>query len=73
MSNRVVGKCSLCGGVVTMPESWMSVDPPSPQCQKCHAVKDDTDGLPVIPMKPVVQGTVKTFRTRAQVRAAQKQ
>lgn len=47
MSVRVIGKCSLCGGRVTVPIAWWSVVPPVPTCERCGAVADT-----VIPMKP---------------------
>jgi hypothetical protein len=52
LDDRVVGKCGICGGLVTVPTVWHSVVPPTPQCQKCHAVKDETANLPTVPMVP---------------------
>lgn len=52
--NRIIGKCSLCGGDVTLPEVWMGVKPPVPTCEKCGAVEDSNK--PVIPMKRAYRG-----------------
>jgi len=46
----VIGACSLCGGSVVMPDHWLSVRPPVPSCERCHAVRASV--LPVIPMRP---------------------
>ena len=50
MSRHVIGKCSICGGLVTLPEYHHSVTPPVPKCKKCGAVADN---LPTIPMTPI--------------------
>lgn len=49
---RVVGKCGLCGGRVTVPDFWLSVVPPVPSCERCGAAVDDTAFLPTLPMRP---------------------
>lgn len=49
---RVVGKCGVCGGRVTVPTIWWGVVPPTPTCESCGALVDDTAFLPVLPMKP---------------------
>lgn len=49
----IIGKCSICGGRVTVPHIWMSVEPPSPTCDGCHAVAENTG--PVIPMRPIAE------------------
>lgn len=41
MSLTVVGKCSLCGGKVTIPNVWMGMTPPEPRCMSCHATPKD--------------------------------
>lgn len=51
MSDCVIGTCSLCGGAVTVPETWMGIHPPTPTCSKCHGVPKQPHG-PVIDMKP---------------------
>lgn len=51
MSMRTVGTCSLCGGVVTVPDPWMGVTPPTPSCSRCHAVPVEAHG-PVVQMQP---------------------
>lgn len=52
MNEKAVGKCSLCGGLVTVPTVFWSVVPPTPTCQKCGAVMDVAATLPTVPMKP---------------------
>lgn len=52
MNNRPIGKCSICGGVVSLPVSYMSVFPPVPTCEKCGATEDRAARLPIIPMVP---------------------
>lgn len=52
MNKRIVGKCSQCGGIVSVPTVYLSVVPPVPQCERCHAVQDVTDGLPIIKTIP---------------------
>lgn len=51
MNDKTIGKCSLCGGAVTVPAVWFGVVPPTPTCQKCGAISDENPG-PVIPMRP---------------------
>ena len=51
MNNRIVGKCSKCGGIVSIPTVWMSVNRPIASCEKCGAYEDETAHLPEIPMK----------------------
>lgn len=46
----VIGKCSICGGRVVMPHAWMSVNPPVPRCESCHAFAANHG--PVITMEP---------------------
>jgi len=48
---RIVGKCSQCGGVVSVPTIYHSVKPPTPSCERCGAVADQTANLPVIPTR----------------------
>lgn len=54
MSYQILGRCSLCGGTVTVPHFWHGIYPPQPTCQKCGA----TAQLPTLPMQP------KNERTR---------
>lgn len=51
MSEVKVGKCSICGGTVTVPALYFGK--PIPTCRSCGAVEDDRprDTDPVIPMK----------------------
>lgn len=51
MNNRPVGRCSECGGVVSIPRSWMSVNRPVPRCERCGGVADEADKLPRIKIK----------------------
>ncbi len=48
MSNRIIGKCSQCGGIVSVPTSHMSVIPPAPSCESCHGTPDN---LPTVKIK----------------------
>jgi hypothetical protein len=50
MTNRVIGRCSICNSNVTVPELWMGTQPPVPTCSRCGATRADDD-RPVIPMK----------------------
>ncbi len=52
LNDCIVGKCSLCGGLVTVPKTFMSTVPPVPTCESCGAVEDVASRLPVVPMKP---------------------
>lgn len=53
---KIIGSCSICGGQVTIPESWMGTPPPVPSCVACGAVKRTTN-LPTIEMiKPTDNG-----------------
>ena len=45
-----MGRCSICGGVVTVPLIWGGVYPPVPRCRACGAVMARPQ-LPVIPME----------------------
>lgn len=53
---RVVGRCSLCGGLVTVPELWWGITPPPKTCNNCGAIAQDHfyENLPIIPMEPKV-------------------
>lgn len=57
---QVIGTCSICGGAVTMPFPWYGIQPPSPTCTSCHAVKRDNG--PVIDMKPVNRSEFEQFK-----------
>lgn len=45
----IIGKCSLCGGIVSCPTVQGSVVPIPPTCERCGAVEDPD--LPVLRMK----------------------
>jgi hypothetical protein len=47
-----VGTCSICGGRVSVPDIWMGIYPPIPQCDSCHAMQTQPHG-PVVPMTPL--------------------
>lgn len=50
---QVIGKCSICGGLVAVPQIWGGIKPPVPTCTSCGAEAERTDphkDLPVIPM-----------------------
>lgn len=49
MMSQVVGTCSICGGVVTVPLTWTSIIPDVPTCSGCGAVAAAHG--PVIPMR----------------------
>lgn len=60
--NNVIGRCSICGGNVTIPEVWMSTRRPVPRCENCGAVADN--GLPVIRMIPRKSREFRDFHIR---------
>ncbi len=47
-----IGECSICGGRVTLPESWAGVNPPIPKCKTCGATKENSHGDVVEMEKP---------------------
>jgi len=49
MSVRVMGTCSKCGGMVTIPTIWHGIYPPTPSCRGCGATPKNAHG-PVIQM-----------------------
>lgn len=49
MMAQVVGTCSICGGAVMAPLTWMSIIPPTPTCSGCGAVAAAHG--PIIPMR----------------------
>ena len=54
MNTQVIGKCSRCGDLVTLPYIWSGVTPPRASCSRCHAIQTN-EGLPTIPMsKPAI-------------------
>ena len=58
-----VGTCSLCGGRVTIPQSYMSTVPPIPTCQSCYATKAEPYGR-IIHMKPAASFAEELRRER---------
>lgn len=53
MDRHVIGKCSICGGLVTIPSHPYSINSPTPKCESCGAYVDKNYSMPVVPMKPV--------------------
>jgi len=49
MSYTTVGTCGNCGGAVTIPTIWGSVEPATPTCNRCGA--EAAMHGPVLPMK----------------------
>ena len=49
-NQQIIGRCSLCGGVVSMPLVWLGVTRPVARCERCGAVADEAARLPVVPM-----------------------
>jgi len=58
-NSKIVGSCSICGGLVTIPNYLHSVTKPIPICQNCGA----TMKLPEIPMVPMKE---KKFYSKPQ-------
>lgn len=55
--DRVLGKCSLCGGLVTLPEAWCATIPPVPTCTNCGA--HEKTKLPTIEMEGASPGRAR--------------
>lgn len=58
-----VGKCSNCGGIVSypnLPKVWMGVQRPLPACEECGAIKDESEGLPII--KTIKKEDMQVFK-----------
>lgn len=51
MSEVTIGKCSICGGEVTVIAPYFGI--PTPSCKKCGAFEDRVKNLRTIPMKKV--------------------
>lgn len=53
MTQRIIGKCSLCGGRVILETVQWIVGPPMPaRCEACGASEDQTANMPTVPMRP---------------------
>lgn len=48
LDRRMVGKCSACGGIVSVPTVYMSVNRPTPSCEDCGRQMDVTSNLPTV-------------------------
>lgn len=64
LNKRPVGRCSQCGGVVSIPPVFWSVMRPVPSCERCGAVLDEAHSLPVVPTMPV-----RKYRRKRQLAA----
>ena len=53
MNSITIGTCSLCSGRVSVPTAWYGTKKPTPTCEKCKAVTEQSYG-PTIKMKSVV-------------------
>lgn len=51
LNHRIVGKCSVCGGIVSVPTLWYGVNRPPLMCESCGAVADDTANMHIVPMR----------------------
>ena len=60
MTKQVVGRCSQCGGEVTVPSIWHGVEAPKASCSRCHAIQSNQH-LPIIPMEKRVIGDQESF------------
>lgn len=49
--NKAIGRCSHCGGTVTVPSIWHGLNAPVPRCENCGATASNRH-LPVIDMDP---------------------
>ena len=50
-----IGTCSKCRGPVVLPDVWMGVQPPVPQCQRCHRIPNYPFG-PLLEMQESTSG-----------------
>lgn len=50
-SKKIVGTCSKCGGIVSVPIAIWKTQRTIPACEDCGALADETVKLPVIPMR----------------------
>lgn len=48
INNRPIGKCSECGGIVSVPLVYWSVNRPVPKCERCGALADESEMLPIV-------------------------
>jgi|GEM_PF-5465399 len=51
--DKTVGRCSQCGGNVTVPSEWLGIHPPVPTCHSCGA--QAVSRLPIIETEPVAE------------------
>lgn len=49
---RPIGRCSECGGVVSVPAVYMSMNRPIPRCERCGAVVKEGNDLPIMKTTP---------------------
>lgn len=50
---KPIGRCSQCGGIVSVPRYWIGVGRPPATCEICGATADHHPNLPVIPTIPL--------------------
>lgn len=51
---KTVGTCSLCGGPVTVPTTWLGTEPPTPSCSRCGAVPKNAHGATIQMERPKI-------------------
>jgi hypothetical protein len=54
-STTTLGRCSICGGRVTVPTVWSASTPPVPTCEICGAIEDK--GAPGEKPLPIIRMT----------------
>ncbi len=60
MNNICLGRCSICGGKVSMyTGTWWGTTPPPKACESCGATASDCLDR-IIPMEPVKKQEIKT-------------
>ena len=66
MNKRPIGRCSNCGGVVSVYQgAWYGINPPQPTCESCGAVANTIPNK-IIDMTPPripthIQGKIGTL------------
>lgn len=58
IGHKAMGKCSQCGGIVSVPEVWHGIFLPKPTCESCGAIADPHAHLQTIPTRPVKPWTM---------------
>lgn len=61
--SRLVGRCGLCCGRVTVPDVWMGTTPPPvPTCESCGAVLFESEHATLPMQRPTRLLTVEELR-----------